>query len=677
MFKSYNFIITLLLIFFISNSPLYSLSQEHREELTKIKRLIQITKYRDARNELLRLLQEESKEVEIYHLLGKAYHNLGNYDFAIGSMKKAISIEPDAYYKRRLQQYKNKIEIEKKKFKLDNRFKNNLTLNSKIISHVKYGKLLEQQKKYLLAIKEYEKIKILHPERESGYFLTGRLELGLGFRNRAEENFKNLFKYNPDSTRSIDLLVSYGYSPEEISKLGYTGDFDYDSIETTGAQVQYLKGYKLFLKGKKNAEEYLDHAIQLNPDHLKAYSILSQHCFRFGDLDKSFNSSQECLRLDKKHDKARELKYHIFKRWGYENEAIKELLAGLEENTDSVQLRLLYGVELAHDKNRNKRKSSYWHLKKVIQLDPYNKVAADTLQTLGLRHNRIRKIGYKGILLPIRIDKSDIIHIPSDKKKKATPKPAVKKKAGDFKDKGRWARHKRIRLVEIKKRKERKKKRIEEREKRQAERAKKKTEEEAVKNAELELTKEIEIKVPVKSIEELIALINTMPSEEARVERFANSAKRLFPKLDDKNKNAYYRSIENEIDRVEELTGKKRLELKPVKLVKKTEEIELVNPKLNVTEEIKLVTIETDKTDEVKLPLENKNMKTEAKPVAISDTNEIEIIEDNGTDEIEIIEENQEKVIEPVETEIKKETTKSVDKNRTITIRDLLKKKSK
>jgi len=228
-----------------------------------------------------------------------------------------------------------------------------------------------------------------------------------------EEKLKEMFKYFSPKT---DLKKGQIY---KLLTKKYVNPFNsddfkgYEKLERYGAHVEYLKGYKLFLQGRKEAEKYLLHAVELNPDHLRAQLALAEFYYRIGKNNEAFDRVQEVLRLDNKNERAHELKYYIFKRWGYDEEAVNELKRGLDEDTTSVQLRVLYGLELLESRDRRKKRKSYAQFKRVIELDPENKEAADGLQRLGLRPSRIRALGYRGIFLSIdHFDIKDSVFIP-------------------------------------------------------------------------------------------------------------------------------------------------------------------------------------------------------------------------------------------------------------------------
>ena len=576
-------VITLSILIFtlISFNIGRTLNEEEKHEFKRAEKYVKLGKFTKARNELLRLIQKNTHEVKLYSLLAHSYHGLGNFEFATNCLKYAIKIAPDSITKRKLSFYKKEIELEEKKYKLDSssfKLKDN---NYNILSMVKYGNLLETEERYFDALNEYQKIKKIYPNQEAGYYLTGRLKFLIGHRQEGLKNIKKIFSFSPYSTKSVELLINYGFSPERIKIYGFKGKIDYNSLEKYGANLEYSRGYKLFLKNKKEAEIYLKHAIKLNPDHMPAQLCLGEFYYKTGNLDGAFDRVQEVLRLDKNSERAYELKYYILKRWGYDKKATETLLTGLNEDTYAVQLRLLYGVELSKSHNRRNRRKSYKELKMVIKLDPKNKEAADALQTLGLRHNRIRELGYKGILLPLsHFDIADTIFIPREKKKKKKKSKRNIKKSKDLKNKGRFARRRRKRREEIIARKKAREARRKAREKRRAERLAKRSEEVALKQKTLVLNSsevKLEEKLPPIKLDQLIKLINQLKVGDTEKDIYISTAKRLFPKLNKKEQRAYIKRMMNrvkkeskdlEISSTNEVVLKKKSEKKLKDMVK-------------------------------------------------------------------------------------------------------------
>lgn len=496
----------------------------------RAERLLEAGKYRQARVELLRLLDEDSREVAIHYLLGRTYDALGEFDYALRALQQADRLTRDGGWKRRIHLLRERIRTESRRQILHTGEEEAAATESPILARTRHGRLLEMQRNYAGAMREYLALQAQNPESRTGFFLAARLKLAQGQREAALENLRQVFRLAPEDTASVELLIRHGFSPGEIEKLGFAGSFDYDRIERYAAERLYRQGLKLRAANTKDTTRLLARAIELNPDHRQARRLLMEEYYQQGNLDGAFDEAGELLRLDEKDSRAREIRYLVLQRWGYRVEAVRELQEGLKQDTNAVALRLYLGLDL---KNRRKKKqAAYRELVRVIELDPENRDAADALQEMGLRHNQLRKLGYRGILLPVDFHPLDKVFIPREKKAAVTapPRPAPPK-AASYEKRGRYARRHRREPAET-------------------------DEVQLVAGrGEVQLgTGEIALQTPATAevdlpvtLDELLALAALLPDSELRAEIRRQTVARIYEQLDEEGRWAYAAKLEFEI----------------------------------------------------------------------------------------------------------------------------------
>ncbi len=173
-----------------SSNSMYSSAQEPSPgQVQSIIDLFNQKKYQEAFTKNSQLLEEFSRSVNLYNILGGINQRLGRLEEATEAYKKALAIKPDS----------------------------NAYTNMGVALH-KQGKLEE-------AIQAYIKALSITPHSEPTYYNMGNTLKDLGRLEEAIEAYKKALSIKPDSSNTIQSLMKCPYGSLSKEWIDIAGDF--------------------------------------------------------------------------------------------------------------------------------------------------------------------------------------------------------------------------------------------------------------------------------------------------------------------------------------------------------------------------------------------------------------------------------------------------------------------
>ena len=310
--------------------------------------------YRDELNDRDKAIKQFNKIIEIDSLFTAAYNNIGNFYLNEGNdLKKAE-------------------EYLLKGYELDN---NDFDLNYNI------AVLYKEKKEYTLSIKHYNKAIEINPQdKDLYYYITTPYE-ELGMYEEAEKNYLKAIELDakdPDFYFYLGELYQYNFKIYEKAISQYLKILEFENEDHVNAYYAIARTYFYDISDNEKAIQYLNKAIDLNPNNFKINSLYGAINDDLGELEKSIKHYKKAIENNPNDSEGYYRITTPYEKLGMYEEAEKNYLKAIELDPDNTNYYLalgnLYRGEL-HDRDK-----AIEQFKKIIELDSsdiggYNNIA--------------------------------------------------------------------------------------------------------------------------------------------------------------------------------------------------------------------------------------------------------------------------------------------------------------
>lgn len=258
--------------------------QQLKDHLKKGFIYLQSEKNKEARGEFKKAMDLSTQEAMSYYGLGLTYMEEDSIN-AISNLEKSIKFKPDFGY-----------------------------------SYLYLGNLYTAQKNYKKAISYLENARKLLPDNEECYIYLGEACYASGQTKKAKEIFEEyILKYpegsNTNNARKwlsiIDKGPGTGVTQEDgiavMDGLKNLQNKNYNeaiknfekaiTINSSNAQAYYGLGIAYYPSDKEKARNYLNKALEYNPQYGEAYMALADVYYILGDYPATVNAAQKGIEI--------------------------------------------------------------------------------------------------------------------------------------------------------------------------------------------------------------------------------------------------------------------------------------------------------------------------------------------------------------------------------------------
>ena len=256
-------------------------SAEHQQDL------------KEAISKLERAITISNQEPMLYRKLAGIYSEIDEFDKALETYKKVISIVPDDAF-----------------------------------VYISIGSIYENQGKYKEALEAYSKALDIFPEYKYNYYNIGNVQYQLKNYKEAIENYNSFLETYSGHTEARENLASSYLTIKDYSNAEKQYKVLYDKSPDS-FKHQYEYGIALLnTDNSEKAVEFLEKAIEIDPENNSAHLGLAQAYQDLGKKDMSYEQYQIVLKIVPNLNTV---------RLDYAN-----LLADMNKNTEAIEQYNMY-----------------------------------------------------------------------------------------------------------------------------------------------------------------------------------------------------------------------------------------------------------------------------------------------------------------------------------------------